>query len=175
MANKNRNVVIAYYESLQKANAAIEQLREWDRSNPDILLGGIALMYWDGQKIVTEQAGNKAAGTGAKVGTVVGVAAGILTGGVGLIGAALVGMTGGALVGALKKKGIKITEEQLANITDQIKGGKFAVVVMADENEVNPTAAVLEAMGGATQFVPVSADAVDEMQAAADVANMGNG
>jgi hypothetical protein len=174
MANKNRNVVIAYFESLAKANAAIEQLREWDKSNPDILLGGIGLMYWDGQKIVTEQAGNRAAGTGAKVGTVVGVAAGILTGGVGLIGAALVGMTGGALVGALKKKGIHVTEEQLANITEQIKAGKFAVVAMADENEVNPTAAVLEAMGGTTQYVPVSAEAVDEMQAAADAANMGD-
>jgi hypothetical protein len=174
MANKNHNVVIAYYESLAKANAAIEQVREWDKSNPDILLGGIALMYWDGEKIVTEQAGNRASGTGAKVGTAVRIAAGILTGGVGLIAAGLVGMTGGALVGALKKKGIHITDEQLANITDQIKGGKFAVVIMADENEVNPTASVLEAMGGTTQYVPVAPEVIDEMNKAKDVAELGD-
>jgi uncharacterized membrane protein len=174
MANKNRNVVIAYFDTKERANEAVEQLRSWDQANPDILLGGIGLMTWDGEKIITEKGGNRAAGTGAKAGALIGVAAAVLSGGIGLVVGSVVGATGGALLGALRKKGLHLTDEQLTEITDQIKGGKSAVVVMADDEEVNGTAAVLEAMGGTTQYVPVSGEVLDEMEKAAEIDQLGD-
>jgi uncharacterized membrane protein len=83
MANKNNHIVISYFPSADKADSAANQLKEWDKANDFVKLGGIGILFWEDQKIKTRKVGGRAAGTGAKWGTILGVATGILSGGQG--------------------------------------------------------------------------------------------
>lgn len=62
--------------------AAIEQLKRWDKASDHIKLGAVGLLYKEGEKVKSEigHQGER----GLKVGALVGVIAGVLTGGVGL-------------------------------------------------------------------------------------------
>jgi uncharacterized membrane protein len=170
MANKNQNVIIAYFPSADKADMAANQLKEWDQRYEDVKLGGIAIMAWDGEKIETHTVGARASGTGAKVGTTLGVIAAVLSGGVTLVGGVAVGAIGGALFGSLKRKGTKLSEQDIATITQELKSGKAALVVMADDNEVKPTQNQLVGLGGTVTGFAVPAEAMTEVEKAADAA-----
>ena len=112
MANKNRNLIIAYFPSKDKAEKAAEHLKDWDKSRGDIKLGGIGIITLDEKgKLKTHKVGARAGGTGAKWGTILGAAAGILSGGVTLVGGAVVGLAAGTVAGALFHKKIGMTDE----------------------------------------------------------------
>ena len=96
MASKNSNVIISYFASVDKADTAANLLKSWDEANDAVKLGGIGILYWEDAKIKSTKVGGRATGPGAKWGTILGVATGILSGGVTLIGGAVVGAAGGA-------------------------------------------------------------------------------
>ena len=97
MGNKNKHVIIGYFPNQDAATESVQQLKDWDNANDDIKLGGIGILTWDKGKLKTRKVGSRAGGTFAKWGLILGAAAGILSGGVTLIGGAAAGAVGGAV------------------------------------------------------------------------------
>ena len=90
---------------------------------------------------------------------------GILSGGVTLIGGALVGAGAGALSGALVHKHLGLSDEDKARLEDHIKGGGAIVVAMADDFEVEPTKAELSSLGGTVEDYQVPDEAMEQLEA----------
>ena len=164
MANKNRNLIIAYFPSDYAADTAAQSLKAWDKATDAVKLGGIGILTWQDGKVKTHKVGARAAGTGAKWGTILGATLGILSGGVTLIGGALVGASAGALGGALVHKRLGLQDEDKARLEEHLKAGGAAVVVMADDFEVEPTKAELSSLGGTVEDYQVSDEAMEQLE-----------
>lgn len=169
MSNKNQHVVIAYFNSADTAGAAASSLKAWDKATDAVKLGGVGVLSWQDGKIKTKKVGARATGKGAMWGTILGAAMGILSGGVSLIGGALVGVGAGALTGALFHKGLGLSDADKARLEDHLKNGGAAVVAMADEDEIGPTKAELSKLGGTVEEYQVPAEHVEQLHAALDV------
>lgn len=167
MANKNKNVIIAYFESAEKAGAAAEGLKSWDKANEAIKLGGIGIISQVDGKLETQNVGAVATGTGAKVGTAIGLVTGILSGGITLIGGALAGVAGGAVLGSLKHKSLGLTDGDMETFKNELTGGKAALVVTADDDEVNDTLQEIEKLGGKVVSYTADRDAMEAINMAA--------
>ncbi|HMN30968.1 MAG TPA: DUF1269 domain-containing protein, partial [Caldilineaceae bacterium] len=148
MANKNNHVVLAYFPGADKADAAANQLKAWDQANDAIQLGGIGILTWQNGKINTRKVGGRRTGSGANWGTALGAVAGILSGGVTLIGGALIGAASGAAAGALFHKGLGLTDADKARLEEHLRQGGAALVAMADDEEVAATTKELVSLGG---------------------------
>ena len=157
MANKNRNLIVAYFDNADAADDAAKQLKHWDKDESDIKLGGMGIITMEDGKLKTHKVGARAAGTGAKWGTILGatgglatgimVAAGVLTGGIGLIPGAIAGLAAGAGAGALFHKKIGMTDADRVRLEDHLRNGGAALAVMADAVEVEPTKAEIAGAG----------------------------
>ena len=169
MANKNNQVIIAYYPGADKADAAANQLKSWDSANDAVKLGGIGILTWDDGKVKTRKVGGRAGGSGAKWGTVLGVATGILTGGVTLIGGAIAGAAGGAVLGTFFHKSLGLNDEDKTRLEDHLKQGGAALVAMADEDEVAATSAELTSLGGKVESYEVPQETMDKADEAEKV------
>lgn len=173
MANKNRNLIIAYFPSKKEAEKAAKHLKDWDKDRGDIKLGGVAIITLDDKgKLKTHKVGARAGGTGAKWGTILGAAAGILSGGVTLIGGAVVGLAAGSVAGALFRKKIGMDDEDKDRLMQHLQDGGAAIAAMADDDEVEATKHELLGMGGEVENYLVPDETVDELEAAADEANV---
>lgn len=169
MANKNRHVIISYFSAVDKADAAANQLKAWDKANDAVKLGGVGILYWEDGEIKTHKVGARAAGTGAKWGTILGVATGILSGGVTLIGGAVAGVAGGAVLGALFHKHLGLSDEDKARLGEHLQKGGAALVAMADEHEVEATQAEIESLGGVVESYLVPEETMEQAEAAEEV------
>ncbi len=169
MANKNNHVIIAYFPGTDKADAAANQLKAWDKATDAIKLGGMGILTWKDGKVHTRKVGARAAGSGAKWGTILGATAGILSGGVTLVGGALVGAAGGALAGALFHKSLGLSDDDKARLDQHLQQGGAAVVVMADEDEVELTQAELAGLGGKVENYKVPEETMTQLEEATDV------
>lgn len=167
MANKNRNVIIAYFPSAAAAEGASESLRAWDKADDDIKLGGIGILTSENGEIKVNNVGAKATGTGAKAGAVIGIVTGILTGGVTLVGGALAGLAGGGVLGSFKHKNLGLTDGDFETMKNELTEGKAALVVTADDEEVYPTNAKLEEFGGKVAHFTADRDAAEAITLAA--------
>ena len=173
MANKNRNLIIAYFPSVEAAEQAAEDLKDWDKKRGDIKLGGIGIITVNEKgKLKTKKVGSRAGGTGAKWGTILGVTAGILSGGVTLVGGAVVGLAAGSVAGALFHKHIGMEDKDKERLTQHLQDGGAALAVMADDDEVRPAQAKLIKLGGTAESYLVPDETVDELEVAADEANI---
>jgi uncharacterized membrane protein len=169
MANKNNHVVISYFSGADKADAAANQLKDWDKANDAVKLGGIGILVWDEGKIQTRKVGGRSTGSGAKWGTILGVTTGILTGGVTLIGGAVAGAAGGAVLGSFFHKSLGLSDEDEARLEKNLEGGQAALVVMADEDEIAATSEELKSLGGEVESYEIPEETMDAAQAAEDV------
>src|SRR4030095_5339757 len=167
MANDNKNVIIAYFPSVQDAETASNELKSWDKANDDIKLGGIGILKLEDGQIKTHSVGARASGTGATVGTFVGIVTGILSGGVTLVGGALVGLAGGAAIGGLKHKNLGLTDADIDTMKQELTDGKAALVVTADDPEVPRTLKEIERVGGKVMSYTMDRDAQDAINLAA--------
>ncbi len=93
--DKKNNVVITYFKGSDKAYDAADSLKMWDKNNDDIKLGGLAILTWQDDKMHTENVSPRKTGKGSEWGLGIGAVVGILSGGVTLIGGALVGAAAG--------------------------------------------------------------------------------
>ncbi len=123
MADKNQHVIIGYFPLTDKADMAANQLKEWDRANDAIKLGGIGILTWEGGKIKTRKVGARAGGKGARWGVALGAVTGILSGGVTLIGGALAGAAAGGVGGSLFHRSLGLTDEDKARLEKHLQGG----------------------------------------------------
>ena len=169
MANKNKHVIIGYFPSKEAATEAADQLKQWDKANDDVKLGGMGILTWENGKIKSRKVGNRAGGTGAKWGLILGAATGILSGGVTLIGGAAVGVVGGAVAGSLFHKHLGLTDADKDRLQQYLQNGGAAVVVMADEDEVEPAKAELASLGGQVENYEVPEETVAQVEEAVEV------
>ncbi|MFL7838696.1 MAG: DUF4332 domain-containing protein [Candidatus Promineifilaceae bacterium] len=167
MSNKNRNLIVAYFDTADEADAVAVKLKLWDKARKDIKLGGMGIISMDDDKLKIDKVGARAAGTGAKWGTILGaaggLAAGLLTGGIGLIPGAIAGLGLGTGTGALFHKRVGLTDEDKARLEDHFKKGGAALAVMADDFEVEPTKTEIAELGGHVENFTVPEEVMNEV------------
>jgi uncharacterized membrane protein len=165
--NKNDHLVVAYFDTKAQAEQAADSLKSWDKANEDIKLGAIAVVSKNEQgKVETTNLGPRNTGKGATIGVIAGAAAGLLSGGLTVVGGALLGGILGGGVGALSKQGIGLSQEDLDRMQTELDAGHASLLVMADEAEVADTTAELTRLGGRAQAAPVAPEAVAQAEQA---------
>jgi uncharacterized membrane protein/predicted flap endonuclease-1-like 5' DNA nuclease len=174
MANKNRNLIVAYFPDADAADAAARQLKHWDKGTKEVKLGGVGIITQKKGKLKTHYVGARAGGTGAKLGTILGatgglatgvmVLTGVLTGGIGLIPGAIAGLAVGTVGGSLFHKRIGMTDEDRARLEAFLKNGGAALAVMADDAEVAPTKAEIASLGGQVEQYTLPEEVMEEVE-----------
>ena len=155
-----KQLVLAFFDNETAADAAVEDLKQWDKATKEIKLGATGVLVKDDKgKIKTHKLGKRKTGTGA---VLFGLAA-ILTGGATL----LAGVVFGGIVGSFFRKGLGMSKDDLARIDGELDGGKAAVAVVAEPAEATAISAKLAELGGAPESHEVSDAVVEEAVAAA--------
>jgi uncharacterized membrane protein len=152
--DKNERLIIGYFPNKEQAEHAVEALRHWDTSNAAVKLGNIGIMVKEDGKLKTSVP--RKAGKGAALGLGIGAIAGILSGGMTIVGGLLVGGVIGGALGALFKKSLGLSPEDMQKIADHLEGGLAAVVVMCDDYEVDGVVADLKQSGGTVESFDMS-------------------
>jgi uncharacterized membrane protein/predicted flap endonuclease-1-like 5' DNA nuclease len=171
MANKNDKMVVAYYANEAAATNAAEVLKAWDKKDSDVKLGAIAIITLDPKtdKLdVKEFTGERKTKSGALWGTAVGAAAGLLTGGLALIPAVLIGAGGGGAMGAMFHKKVGVNDTDREELMKNLRAGGSALVVMADDFEVDATKRQMELNGGKAEAFEIPAETVEAITEAAE-------
>ena len=167
-ANKNEQLVIGYFPGEAAAKSVIDELKRWDKANETIKLGHLGYLVKDANgKIQTHT--DRSTGKGIMIGAGLGVLAAVLPG-IGLAGGLLVGGLMGGAIGALTKKGLGLSPEELQALNGHLDAGQAALVVMLDEDEAQDTIAELIKYGGtdvtaynmSSAALPQAAKAVDQ-------------
>ena len=165
--NKNDHLVVAYFDSKDQAEQAADSLKGWDKANEDIKMGAIAVVNKNEKgKVETTNLGPRNTGKGATIGVIAGAAAGLLSGGLTIVGGALLGGILGGGAGALTKQGIGLSQEDLDRMSSELDAGHAALLVMADAEEVADTTAELTRLGGRAQASEVAPEAVAQAEQA---------
>jgi uncharacterized membrane protein len=97
------------------------------------------------------------------------VVTGILSGGVTLIGGAVAGAVGGAMLGAFHHKSLGLSDEDNARLEKNLQGGEAALVIMADEDEVEATSSELVSLGGAVENYTIPEETMEQVEAAEEI------
>ena len=156
-----KQLVLALFADEAAADAAVDQIKAWDKASADVKLGAIGVLVKDDKgKIKTHKMGSRKT----KGGAVLGVLLGILSGGVTLLG----GLVGGAVLGSLFKKGLSMSKDEQAKLNTELDAGKAAVGLMVDDGEVEAVKAKLTELGGAPEVYEVPDEVVEQAATAAD-------
>lgn len=170
MANKNDNLVVAYFENRGMAEHAAEALKDWDKANKEVKLGAVAVLTLDEHgKLDADEVGQRDTKKGALWGAAIGTAAGILTGGIALIPGLVVGAAAGGGLGALNHKSLGMSDEDRDKMVDQLRRGGAALAVMADDHEVYDTEQKLAELGGQATMYKVPEVTAEALRSAAAV------
>ena len=96
---ENTQLVLAYFDSEAAADQAVDAVKSWDQAREDIKLGNIGVLVKgaDG-KVKEHKLGPRDTAKGAGIGLALGALLAIPTGGLSLLGGALVGGAAGAAV-----------------------------------------------------------------------------
>src|SRR5512139_3857982 len=138
MANQ---LVLAFFTTEDEAEYAVNEIKGWDKASKEVKLGAIGVLVKDDKgKIDTRKLGARKGKTGA---VLFGLAA-LLTGGMSVIGGAVLG----GIFGSLFHKGLGMSKEDLARIDGSLSGGKAAVAVLANADEAELITAKLIELGG---------------------------
>lgn len=155
-----KQLVLAFYNDEPAADSAVNALKQWDKASKDIKLGSIGILVKDSTgKIKTQKLGKRHTGVGALLGAI----AGILSGGITLVGGAIVG----GILGTFFHKGLGLSKDDLTRIDSELDGGKAAVGVLAVSDEVEAISAKLAELGGVPETHEVTDEAVEQATAAA--------
>jgi hypothetical protein len=164
MADKNKHLVIALFDSELSADKAVESLKSWDKANEAIKLGAIGVLVKDKDgKIKDHKLGKRDTIEGAGVGLVLGLIAGVLSGGIAILGGIVGGAILGGVVGTFVHKGLGMSKEDLDKLGAHLDAGRAAVGVMVEKGEVKDTAAKLTELGGNVETYEVKAEALQDV------------
>ena len=170
----NERLVLAYFATLEQAEAAAKAVKDWDTSNEAVKLGAVGILSKEDGKIKTRDTGRKT-GKGAAIGLGLGALAAVLTGGIGLIAGLVGGSVLGGATGSLFKKSLGLTPEDFALIEQNLDAGQVAVVVMCDDYEVDGVVADMKQHNGEVKTfamssadLPATAEAVTAVYGPAD-------
>ena len=156
-----KQLVLAFFENEDAADAAVDQIKQWDKASKEVKLGAIGVLAKDDKgKIKTHKVGKRKTGTGA----VLGALAAVLSGGLTLVGGVVVG----GIIGALFHKGLGISKDDLARFDDELDGGRAAVGILAKADEADGVSAKLAELGGEPETHEVTEEALDQVETAAE-------
>ena len=157
----DKQLVLAFFDTEGQADSAVSELKQWDKASKEIKLGAIGVLVKDEKgKIKTHKLGSRKTGTGA----VLFALAGVLSGGITVVGGAVIG----AIFGSLFHKGLGMSKEDLARIGGELDGGKASVAVLADSQEAAAISAKLAELGGRPETHEVSEEVVQEAETVAE-------
>lgn len=155
-----KQLVLAFFEKEAIADGAVNELKNWDKASKDIKLGAIGVLVKDDKgKVKTQKLGSRQWG----IGVVLGAIAAVLTGGLSILGGAVIG----GILGSFFHKGLGLSKEDLARIDKQLDGGKAAVGVLVSDAEVAGVTAKLQELGGMPETHEVTDEAVEQAATAA--------
>src|SRR4051794_30689815 len=101
----NQHLVLAFFNSEAEADEAGRALGEWAKSNPLAQLGALGVLVEDEYgSLNTHKLGPRQTRKGIGIGAVLGVVGAVATGGLSLVGGAVVGGASGGAVGTLFPK-----------------------------------------------------------------------
>jgi uncharacterized membrane protein len=150
-----KQLILAFFKDEGAADQAVISLKGWDKASKDIKLGSIGVLVKDDKgKIKTHKLGKRKTGTG----VVLGALAGALTGGVSVLGGAVLG----GILGSFFKRGLGLSKEDLARIDGELNGGKAAVCVLVEPDEAAQISAYLAELGGTPEAHEVTDEAIDQ-------------
>lgn len=154
MANNTR-LVIAVFDSEELADKAVTQVKEWDDAIGGVRLGAIGVLVKDSKgKIKTNKLGPRHTGAGLALGAL----AGLLTGGISVIG----GLVIGGVAGHFVHSGLGLSKEDMARLNSELDGGKAAVAVVVEAGELDAVISWLKDLGGKTEAHAVTDEALQE-------------
>lgn len=164
MSDNQQKLVWAIFEGKNDSEAAIAEMKSWDKASKDIKLGAIGAVYKTKKgKIKTKKYGSRNFGKGAGVGAVLGVLGAALPA-VTLVGGLVAGTIAGATVGLFNKKSLGLSNADLKQISDSIQGDQVLLLALADDEE--EAAGLMEIMtrhgGQHTGSEWVTAEALEE-------------
>ena len=156
-----KQMVLAFFENEDAADAAVDQIKQWDKASKEVKLGAIGVLAKDDKgKIKTHKVGKRKTGTGA----VLGALAAVLSGGLTLVGGVVVG----GIIGAFFHKGLGMSKDDLARFDDELDGGRAAVGILAKADEADGVSAKLAELGGEPETHEVTEEALDQVETAAE-------
>jgi hypothetical protein len=156
-----KQLVLAFFENEAAADVAVKGIKQWDKASKEIKLGAIGVLAKDDNgKIKTQKLGKRKTKTGAVVGAV----AAVLSGGMTLVGGAVVG----GVIGAFFHQGLGLSKDDLTRIDGELTGGKAAVCILAEAEEAAAVSAKLAEFGGEPETHEVTEEAVDQAAAAVE-------
>ncbi len=162
-----KQLVLAYFENEAAADAAVEQVKAWDKADRDVKLGAIGVLVKDEKgKLKTHKLGKRKTAGGAVLFALLGfMTAGTIIG-LGAIGGAVVG----AGVGSLFHKGLKMSKEEKEKLNQELDGGKAVVGLMVKDDEVVLVSNKMAELGGKATAYEISEEAVEDAQKVAEAA-----
>jgi uncharacterized membrane protein len=162
MAEPDRDqMLIALFDSQGEAEQAAKDLMGWDKAENDVKLGAIGVLTKDDKgEIRTSILSQRNTRKGAKVGMGLGVIAAVFSGGLTLIPTAIGGAVAGGAAGALFRKGLGVSDEELQQLSSELDGGHAALLIFSDASGAQATSEYLFAAGGRVQS---HATAVEEL------------
>lgn len=162
--SKNKQLVLAIFNTEADADAAVTSVKTWDKASDDVKLGAIGVLVKDDKgKIKTHKLGKRKTGAGAVLGA---IAAGIATGGLSLVGGAVVG----GILGSFFHKGLGMSKDDMTRIDSELDGGRAIVAILAENDEAEAVSAKLAELGGQPETHEVSDEALEQAAAAVEEA-----
>jgi len=155
----NSHLVLAFFEDEAAADGAVGALQSWAKHNRRVQLDavGVLVKEADGQ-VKTHKLGPTEGRKGVGIGAVLGVVAGIASGGLSVIAeGALIGGAGGGVLGSFFHKSLGLTDEDAARIASRLDAGHAAVGALVPEHQAPTIARELESFGGEPEVHDVTA------------------
>lgn len=158
MSDKNKNVVLAIFESERAAESAVDSLKSWDKNEDRVKVGTVGVLVLDESgDVKTQKMGKRHIGKAAGIGMVLGMLTPI-----GLAAGAI----GGGVIG-LHRKGLGFNDEDRDRISAELSGGRAAVGVLAKADEAPMIAEKLKEFGGTPEVHAVDEAALESAAAEA--------
>jgi uncharacterized membrane protein len=167
----SQKLVLAMFEDQAKAEEAVETIQRWAKRTDSAKLSAIGVIVKDEEGEITTHKLRSRKREGAVLFGLGALLTGGATIGLGLIGGALVG--GG--IGSFFHKGLKMTEEDMERLNQELDGGKAAVGIMVKEGEASEVAAELVLLGGQTDTYEVPDEVMTEIESAIETTPEGSG
>lgn len=160
----SKQLVLAVFPDEAAADRGIEALKSWDTLNKDLDFEAIGVLALDENgKFKQRKMGRHRTGTGAGIGFVLG----ILAAATNPVGWGILGWTAaGAIVGAIAQKNLGLSKDDIARLSEELKGGKAAVGVMVPPGLAPAVSKRLADFGGTPETHTVVEDEMTDAAAA---------
>jgi hypothetical protein len=145
-------VVLGVFADEAAADAAVVELKAWDKASDEVKLTSIGVLVLDEKgALKTNKMGTRSKAKGAGIGLVLAIVAPPTL---------LAGVVGGAVLGAFHHKGLGMKTEDKARIGAELTGGKAAVGVLAKGDEADLIAGKLAELGADVEAIDVTDEAL---------------